>query len=95
MIEERQEIFKSFMEQFNKLDIKQKNMEIVDKQKIILSYLMKYATENGIQFELLKSNEINKVEDNSATNEDYLAGIMVYTHNIEDLISLIIEYSLK
>ena len=91
MMEEKQQVFTDFMDEFVKLNIEQKNKEIIEKQQIILAFLLQYATEHGIQFDFLKSKEINDIKDNSGTNEDYLEAMMVYTHNIEELIGLILE----
>lgn len=90
MIEEKQKIFTSFMDEFVKLNIEQKNNEIIEKQKIILAFLLKYASERGINFEFLKSKEINDIDGNKGTNEDYLEAMMVYTQNIEELIGIIL-----
>lgn len=90
MIEEKQKIFTSFMDEFVKLNIDQKNNEIIEKQKVILAFLSKFAAERGIQFEFLKSREITDIENNKGTNEDYLEAMMVYSQNIEELIGLIL-----
>ena len=90
MMEEKQKVFTAFMDEFVKLDISQKNSEIVEKQKLILAFLIKFATEHGINFEFLKSKEISDIEGNNGTNEDYLEAMMVYTQNIEELIGLIL-----
>ena len=84
MIEEKQKIFTSFMDEFVKYS------EIIEKQKVILAFLLKFAAERGIQFEFLKSKEISDIEGNNGTNEDYLEAMMVYTQNIEELIGLIL-----
>lgn len=91
MIEEKQKIFTSFMDEFVKLNVDQKNNEIIEKQKVILAFLLKFASERGIQFEFLKSKEIVDIEGNNGTNEDYLEAMMVYTQNIEELIGIILE----
>ena len=90
MIEEKQKIFTSFMTEFVKLNVNQKNNEIIEKQKVILAFLLKFASERGIQFEFLKSKEIVDIEGNNGTNEDYLEAMMVYSQNIEELIGLIL-----
>lgn len=90
MIEEKQKIFTAFMDEFVKLNIDQKNTEIIEKQKVILAFLLKFAAERGIQFEFLKSKEITDIENNKGTNEDYLEAMMVYSQNIEELIGLIL-----
>ncbi|MBE6149811.1 MAG: hypothetical protein E7170_03720 [Firmicutes bacterium] len=91
MIKEKQETFTAFMEEFVKLNIEQKNSEIIEKQKVILAFLLKYALEHGIEFEFMKSKEITDIDDNSGTYEDYLEAMMVYTQNIEELIGLILK----
>ena len=91
MIEEKQKIFTSFMDEFVKLNIDQKNNEIIEKQKVILAFLLKFAAERGIQFEFLKSKEITDIDNNKGTNEDYLEAMMVYTQNIEELLGLILK----
>ena len=78
------------MDEFVKLDISQKNSEIVEKQKLILAFLIKFATEHGVSFEFLRSKEISDIEGNNGTNEDYLEAMMVYTQNIEELIGIIL-----
>lgn len=90
MIEEKQKIFTAFMDEFVKLNVDQKNNEIIEKQKVILAFLLKFAAERGIQFEFLKSKEITDIENNKGTNEDYLEAMMVYSQNIEELIGLIL-----
>lgn len=90
MMEEKQKVFTAFMDEFVKLDISQKNSEIVEKQKLILAFLIKFATEHGINFEFLKSKEISDIEGNNGTNDDYLEAMMVYTQNIEELIGKIL-----
>ena len=91
MIEEKQKVFTAFMDEFVKLNIDQKNNEIIEKQKLILTFLLNFVAEHGIEFEFLKSKEVTDIEVNNATNEDYLEAMMVYTQNIEELIGLILQ----
>ena len=90
MMEEKQKIFTSFMNEFIKLDINQKNNEIIEKQKVILAFLLKFAAEHGIEFNFLKSKEISDIDGNIGTNEDYLEAMMVYMENIEELVGIIL-----
>ncbi len=48
MIDEKQKTFMAFMNEFVKLNIEQKNNEIIEKQKLILAFLLKYAAKQGI-----------------------------------------------
>ena len=91
MIEEKQQVFNAFMDEFIKLNINQKNNEIIEKQKVILAFLLNFASEHGIYFEFLKSKEIRDIETSTGTNDDYLEAMMVYTQNIEELIGLILQ----
>lgn len=91
-MENKQAIFTSFMDEFVKLDINNKNNEIVEKLRIILLFLLDYAKKRGINYEFLKSREISDIEDGKGTNEDYLEAMMVYLHNIEELLGIILQY---
>lgn len=90
MMENKQEVFTNFMNEFVSLNTSQKNNEIIEKHKLMLALLTNYASTHGINFEPLKSREINDIADNNGTNDDYLEALMVYTHNIEELIGLIL-----
>lgn len=89
-IETKQEIFDKFMNEFVKLDYKTKNVEIFDKLKNILIQLINIAKEKNIEYDILKSKEINDILSYKATNEDYQEAIMVYVENIEEMIGLIL-----
>lgn len=91
MINEKQRVFSAFMDEFVKLNIEQKSGEIVEKQKILLAYLYKFVAEKGIEYEFLKSREVNDIKTNNVKIDDYLDSIMVYTQNIEELIGLILN----
>ena len=80
MMEEKQKVFTAFMDEFVKLNVDEKNNEIIEKQKLIIAFLLKFAVEHGIAFEFLKSKEISDIEGNNGTNEDYLEAMMVYTN---------------
>ena len=86
---EKQKVFTEFIEEFVKLDVDQKNSEIIESQVEILNLLLNYAESNGIQYEFLKSKEINDIVLKSGTDEDYLEAMMVYNENIRELIGTI------
>lgn len=91
MIEDKQEVFSAFMNEFLKLDTYQKNEEIIEKQKIILAFLVGFATKHGIEFNLFKNKEINIINEENISNDDYLEAMMVYLQNIEELVGLILK----
>ena len=89
MIEEKQQIFDEFMEEYKKLDSSLKKDELIEKLQSILAYLTLYAANNNIDFIPLKSKEINDLENNP-TDDDYYEAMMVYCQNIEELMGLIL-----
>lgn len=88
---EKQQIFNEYMEEYKKLELSQKQDELLDKLKSIFVYLNVYATQNNIEYTLVKSRELNDL-DEEATIDDYLEVMMVYSQNIEELLGLVIEY---
>lgn len=65
---------------FNK---EQKYNEILEKQKVILEFLIKYANEKNIQYKLLTKDDVKDYDD--------LDNIMIYMHNIEELIGILLN----
>lgn len=89
-MQDKQQIFNEFMDEFVKLPIDVKNKEIIEKQKKIMAHLIEYSELYNIPYKFLKSKEITDITDNNGTNEDYLEAMMVYTENIEELIGNIL-----
>lgn len=87
----RQQLFDNYISEFVKLDHDAKNKEIIEKQKVIMALLAKYAMNKNISFNFLKSKEINDLINEQVTNDDYLEAIMVYMQNIEELIGTILK----
>ena len=88
-MDDKQEVFTSFMEEFKKLDISQKQDEVMDKLKKILAYLTVYANNNEISYSLIKSSELEDL-GNNPTSDDYYEAMMVYLENIDELMGSII-----
>ena len=89
-METKQDVFKQFMNEFVKLNTEQKSAEIIEKQKIILAYLLAYSENHGLNYSFLKSAEIDDI-NNKFTQDDYLEAMMVYLENIEELVGLILS----
>lgn len=90
MFEEKQAVFNEFMEEFVKLDKETKNKEIIEKEKTIIAYLMNYAEERNLDYDLLANKEIKDILDGNGTDDDYIEAMMVYLHNIEEIIGAIL-----
>lgn len=83
MIENKQQIFLEYVNLFSKLNKEQKCNEILEKQKVMLEFLIKYANEKNIQYKLLTKDDIKDYDD--------LDNIMIYMHNIEELIGILLN----
>lgn len=83
MIEDKQQIFLEYVNLFSKLNKEQKYNEILEKQKVMLEFLIKYASEKNIQYKLLTKDDVKDYDD--------LDNIMIYMHNIEELIGILLN----
>ena len=83
MIEDKQQIFLEYVNLFSKLNKEQKCNEILEKQKVMLEFLIKYAIEKNIQYKLLTKDDVKDYDD--------LDNIMIYIHNIEELIGILLN----
>lgn len=83
MIEDKQQIFLEYVNLFSKLNKEQKYNEILEKQKVMLEFLIKYANEKNIQYKLLTKDDVKDYDD--------LDNIMIYMHNIEELIGILLN----
>lgn len=83
MIEDKQQIFLEYVNLFSKLNKGQKCNEILEKQKVMLEFLIKYANEKNIQYKLLTKDDVKDYDD--------LDNIMIYMHNIEELIGILLN----
>lgn len=83
MIEDKQQIFLEYVNLFSKLNKEQKCNEILEKQKVMLEFLIKYANEKNIQYKLLTKDNVKDYDD--------LDNIMIYMHNIEELIGILLN----
>ena len=83
MIEDKQQIFLEYVNLFSKLNKEQKCNEILEKQKVMLEFLIKYANKKNIQYKLLTKDDVKDYDD--------LDNIMIYMYNIEELIGILLN----
>lgn len=88
---EKQELFTKYMDEFKKLDPINKTNELLDKLKAIFAYISVYASDNNIEYLPIKSVELTDLKDDP-TIDDYIEVAMVYAQNIEELLGLILDY---
>lgn len=86
MINDSQELFSSLIQEFAKLEAKDKSNEIIEREKIVLNNLVKYAEDKGIDIKLLQPNNLKDSSDES------LNIMMTYLLNIENILNEIISY---
>lgn len=86
MINDSQELFSSLIQEFAKLEAKEKSNEIIEREKIVLNNLVKYAEDKGIDIKLLQPNNLKDSSDES------LNIMMTYLLNIENILNEIISY---
>ena len=87
MINDSQELFSSLIQEFAKLEAKEKSNEIIEREKIVLNNLVKYAEDKGIDIKLLQPNNLKDSSDES------LNIMMTYLLNIENILNEIISYN--
>ena len=86
MINDSQELFSSLIQEFANLEAKEKSNEIIEREKIVLNNLVKYAEDKGIDIKLLQPNNLKDSSDES------LNIMMTYLLNIENILNEIISY---
>ena len=84
-MEEKQEIFNSYMEEFKKLSIQEKRDEIMKAIKELIAIFQSFANMDNINLEFLKSKEILDI-DKSDTEDDFLEAELVYIENAKNII---------
>lgn len=83
-MENRQEVFNEYMNQFIRLSFEKKCKEVIEEQKRTIALLATFASNNNIPLSLLKSKEVMDLEKEEPTNEDYIEAMMVYSKEIEE-----------
>ena len=74
----------SYIEEFKKQDISTKRKEIIESIKELMALIDALSIEDGIEFQFLKSKEINEFDK---TEDDFLEAIIVYIENLKNSIS--------
>lgn len=86
MINDSQELFSSLIQEFAKLEAKDKSNEIIEREKIVLNNLVKHAEDKGIDIKLLQPTNLKD------SNDESLNIMMTYLLNIENILNEIISY---
>lgn len=81
-MDERQEIFNKYIEEYKKNDIRSKREKYISSLKELIFIFDGLAEADNIKLEYLKNNEILETE----TEDDFLEASMVYLEIAKDII---------
>ena len=84
-MDETNQAFKEYMEEFKKLSIQEKRDEIMKAIKELIAIFQSFANMDNINLEFLKSKEILDI-DKSDTEDDCLEAELVYIENAKNII---------
>lgn len=78
--------FKEYIEEFKKLEIKDKRMEIIESVKEITALVDSLAQSENKSLEFLKSKEITELNEGDESEDDFLEALLVYVENTKNLL---------
>lgn len=90
-----QKSFDSYINAYTKLSEKDKKEEIVKKLREMISNYALVNQRIGRSHELLINKELSDLKNEPLNEDDYLEGVFVYIHTLEDEVSDIINYFMK
>lgn len=79
--------FNEFIEEFKKLRIDEKRIEIIDSIKEISALVDTLAEMENKKLEFLKSKEISDLNNGMENEDDFLEVLMVYIENSKNLLA--------
>lgn len=79
--------FDLFMREFKKQSPTDKKMEIINSLKELIEVLDMVCQMQGINVEYVKSLEINDLNTDYVSEDDFLEGCLVYIENVKNIIS--------
>lgn len=82
---ELNEAFNEYVEEFKKLTLKEKREEVLSSIKELIAVFETFAKVDNISLEYLKNNEILDIKK-SDTEDDFLEAELVYIENAKNLI---------
>lgn len=90
-----QEKFDKYIEAYTKLSIDDKKKEIIEKLRNMISNYELINRKLGREHELLINRELIDLKEIPLTEKDFLEGIFVYIHTLDDEVSELLSYLLK
>ncbi|MBR2708493.1 MAG: hypothetical protein IKE90_03560 [Bacilli bacterium] len=90
-----QEKFDKYIEAYTKLSIDDKKKEIIEKLRSMITNYMLVNNNLGRNHELLINRELIDLKEIPLTEKDFLEGIFVYIHTLDDEVSDLLNYLIK
>ena len=90
-----QEKFDKYIEAYTKLSIDDKKKEVIEKLRNMISNYELINSKFGREHELLINRELIDLKEIPLTEKDFLEGIFVYIHTLDDEVSELLSYLLK
>lgn len=90
-----QEKFDLYIEKYTKLSIEDKKKEIIEKLCNMISNYEFINRKLGRKHQLLINRELIDLKEIPLTEKDFLEGIFVYIHTLDDEISELLGYFLN
>ena len=90
-MEELKESYDKYIEVYTKLNLYDKREEIISKLKYLIASLQLLHQDKKINDDLLMNREILDLNKDNVSEEDFLEGIFVYIHILEDTIAKVLE----
>lgn len=79
--------FNEYIEEFKKLRIDEKRMEIINSIKEISALFDTLAERENKKLEFLKSKEISDLNEGMENEDDFLEALLVYVENSKNLLA--------
>jgi len=91
---ELQSKFTEYIDQLKNQSVNIKRNEIINSLKELISILEVVYAKEGIKIEYLKSDEIRDLENNDASEDDFLESCIVYAENVKNIVSKYLMHKL-
>ncbi|MBE6152197.1 MAG: hypothetical protein E7165_02655 [Firmicutes bacterium] len=91
---ELQSKFTEYIDQLKNQSVNIKRNEIINSLKELISILEVVYAKEGIKIEYLKSDEIRDLENNDASEDDFLESCIVYVENVKNIVSKYLMHKL-
>lgn len=85
-MEELNALFNDYMNEFKKKDTKEKRNEIINNIKEIIVAFEQLALQDNIKLHFLKNNEINDLNKQFVSEDDFLEAELVYLEVAKNII---------